>query len=253
VGIGTATPTSLFSVGATSQFQVNTTGAIAAATGITSSGTITFSALNTNGGLIWANGSGVLAQTAAGTSGQALISGGAGSPTYFAPTAGSVLFAGVGGKLEQDNASLFFDDTNNRLGLGTVTPNKQLEIFGTNNALRLSYDVSNYNTLSTSSAGDLTLTSSNVSEDAFVIGTGSARDASVQFDGAAQDYFAGLDDSTGSFMLGSGFTVQAGSAYLTMTSAGLSTATGFVLSLDGQGVIAAVDLMCRDLSQLLLL
>jgi hypothetical protein len=142
VGIGNDnSPVALLTVGASDQFQVNSTGAIAAATGITSSGTITFSALNTNGGLIWANGSGVLAQTAAGTSGQALISGGAGSPTYFAPTAGSVLFAGVGGKLEQDNASLFFDDTNNRLGLGTVTPNKQLEIFGTNNALRLSYDV----------------------------------------------------------------------------------------------------------------
>jgi hypothetical protein len=54
--------------------------------------------------------------------------------------------------------------------------------------------------------------------------------ASVQFDGAAQDYFAGLDDSTGSFMLGSGFTVQAGSAYLTMTSAGLFTLTGSALT-----------------------
>lgn len=33
-------------------------------------------------------------------------------------TAGSILFAGAAGILAQDNANLFFDDTNNRLGLG---------------------------------------------------------------------------------------------------------------------------------------
>src|ERR1039457_2100671 len=49
VGIGTNSPTSLFSVGSTSQFQVNATGAVAAATGITSSGSITFSGLSTLG------------------------------------------------------------------------------------------------------------------------------------------------------------------------------------------------------------
>ena len=45
VGIGTTSPTSLFSVGASSVFQVNSSGAIAAASGITSSGTINFSGL----------------------------------------------------------------------------------------------------------------------------------------------------------------------------------------------------------------
>ena len=129
-GIGTATPTSLLSVGATSQFQVNSTGAIAAATGIASSGTITFSALSTNGGLLWANGSGTLAQTAAGTAGQALISGGAGAPTYYAPTLGSVLFAGTGGILSQDNANYFYDATNHRLGLGTATPGVTFDVAG---------------------------------------------------------------------------------------------------------------------------
>ncbi len=37
-------------------------------------------------------------------------------------TAGSVLFAGVAGILQQDNAHLFWDDPNNRLGLGTAVP-----------------------------------------------------------------------------------------------------------------------------------
>lgn len=46
IGIGgDLSPNALFSVGSTSQFQVNSSGAIAAATGITSSGTITFSGL----------------------------------------------------------------------------------------------------------------------------------------------------------------------------------------------------------------
>lgn len=53
-----------------------------------------------------------------GTSGQALISGGTGAPVWYAPTAGSVLFAGTGGILQQDNANFFWDDTNNRLGVG---------------------------------------------------------------------------------------------------------------------------------------
>lgn len=43
-------------------------------------------------------------------------------------TAGSVLFAGTGGLVSQDNANLFWDDTNNRLGIGTATPQVTLEV-----------------------------------------------------------------------------------------------------------------------------
>jgi len=43
-------------------------------------------------------------------------------------TAGSVLFAGTSGVLQQDNANLFWDDTNNRLGIGTTTPTCTLDI-----------------------------------------------------------------------------------------------------------------------------
>ena len=45
IGIGDTTPASLFTVGAGDLFQVNSSGAIVAATGITSSGAITFSGL----------------------------------------------------------------------------------------------------------------------------------------------------------------------------------------------------------------
>ena len=50
VGIGTTNPLALLSVGATSQLQVNSSGAISAATGITSSGNITFSGLSPDAG-----------------------------------------------------------------------------------------------------------------------------------------------------------------------------------------------------------
>lgn len=46
-------------------------------------------------------------------------------------TAGSVLFLGVGSTLEQDNAHFFWDDTNNRLGIGTNTPAETLHVAGT--------------------------------------------------------------------------------------------------------------------------
>jgi len=45
-------------------------------------------------------------------------------------TAGSVLFAGTSGVLQQDNANLFWDDTNNRLGIGTSTPTFTLDVNG---------------------------------------------------------------------------------------------------------------------------
>ncbi len=75
----------------------------------------------TAGGIGYGTGT-AHAYTAADTSGRAVVSGGAGAPTFFAPTAGSVLFAGTSGILQQDNASLFFDDTNNRLFIGTASP-----------------------------------------------------------------------------------------------------------------------------------
>lgn len=51
---------------------------------------------------------------------------------YLVPTttitAGSVLFGGSGGQVAQDNNNLFFDDTNNRLGIGTAVPGFSLDV-----------------------------------------------------------------------------------------------------------------------------
>ena len=53
-------------------------------------------------------------------------SGGTGTTVQF--TKGSVVFAGNAGVYTQDNANFFWDDTNNRLGLGTNLPLARLHI-----------------------------------------------------------------------------------------------------------------------------
>lgn len=49
---------------------------------------------------------------------------------YIDKTQGSVLFMGADGQITQNNSNIFWDDSNNRLGLGTNTPTYQLENTG---------------------------------------------------------------------------------------------------------------------------
>lgn len=58
-----------------------------------------------------------------------VANGGTGTNTAF--TAGSVVFAGASGTYSQDNANLFWDDTNNYLGIGTATPTTPIDVFST--------------------------------------------------------------------------------------------------------------------------
>lgn len=76
--------------------------------------------------------------------------GGTGTATAF--TAGSVIFAGAAGVYSQDNASLFFDDTNNRLGIGVTAPQQLLHVKGANPSIRLEDTTA-------SNIGDFTVTS----------------------------------------------------------------------------------------------
>ena len=83
--------------------------------------------------------------TSAGSSGQPLLSagggssamtfgtlgvgaGGTGSTTTF--TTGSIVFAGASGVYTEDNSNLFWDDTNNRLGIGTTSPLGRIHLSG---------------------------------------------------------------------------------------------------------------------------
>jgi hypothetical protein len=56
--------------------------------------------------------------------------------TLPALTSGSVLFSN-GTTIAQDNANFFWDDTNNRLGIGTTSPGYKLDISANNNRARL--------------------------------------------------------------------------------------------------------------------
>jgi hypothetical protein len=148
VGIGVLSPQVALAVGNGSLFQVNSSGAIVAATGIASSGTITFSGFTSNGGPLYANASGVLAQTAAGATTQVLHGGptpsfGAvalttdvtgilpianGGTNYAGPlTAGSIMFFD-GTAINQNNGQLYWDNANLRLGIATTTPAAPLAV-----------------------------------------------------------------------------------------------------------------------------
>lgn len=74
-------------------------------------------------------------------------------------TAGSVLFVGASGDLQQNNSNFYWDTTNNRLGIGTNRPSSTLHIVGelTNNGIRsVSSTISQINGNLLINAGNLT-------------------------------------------------------------------------------------------------
>jgi hypothetical protein len=68
-------------------------------------------------------------------------------------TTGSVPFIGASGALSQDNANLFFDDTNNRLGINTNSPTTALDVFGSGIIGRINGTSTNNAFLGFASAG----------------------------------------------------------------------------------------------------
>ena len=54
--------------------------------------------------------------------------GGSGTASIF--TQGSMVFAGASGNYSQDNAHIYYDSTNNRLGVGTNSPQQTLHVVG---------------------------------------------------------------------------------------------------------------------------
>jgi len=95
--------------------------------GLTRGGTAA-SLTASNGGIVYSTSSALAILAGTATAGLALISGASTTPSWYAPTAGSVLFAGTSGILQQDNANLFWDDTNNRLGVLTAAPTASFSV-----------------------------------------------------------------------------------------------------------------------------
>jgi hypothetical protein len=80
-------------------------------------------------------------------------------------TTGSVPFIGASGALSQDNANLFFDDTNNRLGINTNAPTTALDIFGSGIIGRINGTSTNNAYLGFASAGTNKWSVGNVQSD----------------------------------------------------------------------------------------
>jgi len=152
VGIGDSTPAALLTVGDGDLFQVNTTGVIAAAAGITSSGTITFSSLTNCDTIDTVNG--VLQCGTDDSGGSASLDGaydnGAtitvdatnGPVTLTGNLGGSNLMiisnSGTGNSLRVDDpvgVAPFVIDTLGRLGVGTTNPASAIHILNTSGSV----------------------------------------------------------------------------------------------------------------------
>ena len=146
--IGLGTPASATLTNATGlPLTTGVTGTLPVANGGTNLTTYT------TGDIVYASATNTLNKLADVATGNALISGGVGvAPSYgkigltthvsgtlpvanggtnaSTFTAGSVVFAGTSGTYTQDNANFFWDDTNNRLGIGTASPSYKLDVAG---------------------------------------------------------------------------------------------------------------------------
>jgi hypothetical protein len=91
-----------------------------------------------------------------------VANGGTNASTF---TTGSVVFAGASGTYTQDNANFFWDDTNNRLGIGTASPVNLLTVESTSNVratIRNSTENTSYGSSLDFATGSGSLSSTNV-------------------------------------------------------------------------------------------
>jgi hypothetical protein len=125
-------------------------------------------------------------------------------------TTGSVLFTGASGLVSQNNANFFWDNTNNRLGLGTNTPNSTLEVGGTVAASGLSglrltgmgaatLQSPLTNVLALNATGDVVVTSNPASNNWLITGN-TGIDTSTQFLGTVDDKRMSLRSNSKSYL-----------------------------------------------------
>jgi hypothetical protein len=211
--------------------------------GITLTGTVTTSGSLTLGGTL----SGVsLTSQVTGT--LPVANGGTGTATAF--TAGSVVFAGASGTYSQDNANLFWNDTDNRLGIGTSTPGYAIDIASSDTTAGIGY-AARIRANATAGAGAIQFTDSGVTAQLGYI-SASATDITIQADGTSVVRF--IAGGSTRFQIGaSGQFGIGGATYGTsgqvLTSGGASAAptwstptTGTVTSVSGTGTVNGITL-----------
>lgn len=152
------------------------------------------------------------------------------TPTGF--TAGSVVFAGTGGTLNQDNSNLFWDDSANRLGVGNSSPGALLAVGSTAPFL---VDSSGNVTQGVNGTNTSFRKNGNTAGDEFFVGTSGAfrvtRSLSgseafrVQVSGDTQGRWLGTSD--GQLKWGPGNAVQ--DTVLRRNSAGVLALEGAIL------------------------
>lgn len=119
---GTNTLANLTVTGASTLASLSVTGASSLST-LDVSGASTFASISVSGT------SALTAVTASNLTMSGLV-------TLSALTAGSVLFVGSSKQIAQDNTNFFWDDTNNRLGVGTNAPQVPLHVVGSSTSHR---------------------------------------------------------------------------------------------------------------------
>ena len=103
-------------------------------------------------------------------------------------TSGSVLFVDSNGKLAQDNSNLFWDDINNRLGIGTTTPTTKIHTYrnspGDNETASITIDEDGSGDAALMfrlvGTNNFTMGIDNSDSDKFKIGTGATVDGSTK-------------------------------------------------------------------------